>query len=283
MSPACASATPPSSGARARSRWARARCARASPPSSRTRTSSSNRVVGGGVRAQRRGRGVGPDPGQEWGLLETPILLTNTMAVGKVSDAAVKWMTRQFPGIGGEYDVIIPLVGECDDSWLNDAVGPPRPLRARLPRHRAGHAAARSPRARSGRGPGSSPATSRPASAPARAGSPSTRDPAAYTVGRAGAVELRRACARCASTACPWARCSSRGSRGADRRDAQRRLDHRRRRHRRAAAVAAARAPVQARGARHRARRVVRGARLGRDYRGLLDREQGAARSARRA
>jgi D-aminopeptidase len=59
----------------------------------------------------------------EWGLLETPILLTNTMAVGKVSDAAVKWMTKHFPMIGTEADVVIPLVGECDDSWLNDAVG----------------------------------------------------------------------------------------------------------------------------------------------------------------
>jgi D-aminopeptidase len=60
---------------------------------------------------------------QEWGLLETPILLTNTMSVGKVSDATVKWMTRHFPGIGTEYDVVIPVVGECDDSFLNDAVG----------------------------------------------------------------------------------------------------------------------------------------------------------------
>jgi D-aminopeptidase len=59
----------------------------------------------------------------EWGLLETPILLTSTMSVGKVSDATVKWMTRRYPGIGTDYDVIIPLVGECDDSWLNDAVG----------------------------------------------------------------------------------------------------------------------------------------------------------------
>ncbi len=59
----------------------------------------------------------------EWGLLETPILLTNTLAVGKVSDAAVKWMTRHFPLIGTDADVVIPLVGECDDSWLNDAVG----------------------------------------------------------------------------------------------------------------------------------------------------------------
>src|SRR2546421_7945012 len=59
----------------------------------------------------------------EWGLLETPILLTNTMSVGKVSDAAVKWITRRQPGIGEEFDVLIPVVGECDDSFLNDAVG----------------------------------------------------------------------------------------------------------------------------------------------------------------
>src|SRR4029079_7205703 len=50
------------------------------------------------------------------------------MAVGKVSDAAVKWMTKRFPKIGTDEDVVIPLVGECDDSWLNDAVG--RPVRS---------------------------------------------------------------------------------------------------------------------------------------------------------
>ena len=60
---------------------------------------------------------------QEWGLLETPILLTNTMSVGKVSDAAVKWLTKHYPGIGELYDVVIPVVGECDDSYLNDSVG----------------------------------------------------------------------------------------------------------------------------------------------------------------
>ena len=32
-------------------------------------------------------------------------------------------MTRKWPEIGSEDDVVIPLVGECDDSWLNDAVG----------------------------------------------------------------------------------------------------------------------------------------------------------------
>ncbi len=60
----------------------------------------------------------------EWGLLETPILLTNTMSVGAVSAAVVDHMQRSNPGIGREHDVIIPVVGECDDSFLNDVSGP---------------------------------------------------------------------------------------------------------------------------------------------------------------
>ncbi|HET6283324.1 MAG TPA: P1 family peptidase [Polyangia bacterium] len=82
-----------------------------------------NRVVAGSFVLNGAGEVSGLTQVAEWGLLETPILLTNTMAVGKVSDAAVKWMTKRFPKIGTDEDVIIPLVGECDDSWLNDAVG----------------------------------------------------------------------------------------------------------------------------------------------------------------
>jgi len=82
-----------------------------------------NRVLAGGFVLNGAGEVSGLTQVQEWGLLETPILLTNTMSVGKASDAAVKWMTKKWPKIGGEDDVVIPLVGECDDSWLNDAVG----------------------------------------------------------------------------------------------------------------------------------------------------------------
>jgi D-aminopeptidase len=83
----------------------------------------SKRVLAGSFVLNGAGEVSGLTQVDEWGLLETPILLTSTMSVGKVSDATVKWMTRRFPGIGDEYDVIIPIVGECDDSWLNDAVG----------------------------------------------------------------------------------------------------------------------------------------------------------------
>ncbi len=60
---------------------------------------------------------------QEWGLLETPIVLTNTLSVGTVYQAVVDHMIAEVPGIGQEHDTVIPVVGECDDSWLNDIAG----------------------------------------------------------------------------------------------------------------------------------------------------------------
>ncbi len=56
----------------------------------------------------------------EWGIIETPVFLTSTMQLGRVFDAACELLGEQEPGIGAE-DVIIPVVAECDDSFLNDA------------------------------------------------------------------------------------------------------------------------------------------------------------------
>src|SRR3954470_13183849 len=57
---------------------------------------------------------------REWGLLETPVYLTSTHAVGRVYDGAVSVAMAADPRIGVD-DVVIPVVGECDDSWLSDA------------------------------------------------------------------------------------------------------------------------------------------------------------------
>ncbi|MFM8597730.1 MAG: P1 family peptidase [Mycobacterium sp.] len=57
---------------------------------------------------------------QEWGLAETPVFLTSTMQVGRVYDAACRLLIAEQPDIGVD-DWVIPIVGECDDSWLNDA------------------------------------------------------------------------------------------------------------------------------------------------------------------
>jgi D-aminopeptidase len=55
----------------------------------------------------------------EWGVIETPVYLTATMAVGRVYDGAVAAALAAEPRIGVDA-VVIPVVGECDDSWLND-------------------------------------------------------------------------------------------------------------------------------------------------------------------
>jgi D-aminopeptidase len=52
---------------------------------------------------------------REWGILETPIVLTATNAVGRGYDAVVDALFA-----AGVIDVVIPVVGECDDSWLDD-------------------------------------------------------------------------------------------------------------------------------------------------------------------
>jgi D-aminopeptidase len=57
---------------------------------------------------------------REWGFIETPVYLTATMAVGRIYDGAVAAAVAADPGVGVE-DVVIPVVGECDDSWLSEA------------------------------------------------------------------------------------------------------------------------------------------------------------------
>ncbi len=81
------------------------------------------RVLGGGFVLNGAGEVSGLTQVLEWGLIETPILLTNTLSVGACSEAAARYMIERYPGIGREHDVIIPVVGECDDSWLNDIAG----------------------------------------------------------------------------------------------------------------------------------------------------------------
>jgi len=82
-----------------------------------------NRVVGSGFILNGAGEISGFTQVTEWGLIETPIILTNTMSVGTCSEAVVKYMVEHNPGIGNVHDVLIPVVGECDDSWLNDIAG----------------------------------------------------------------------------------------------------------------------------------------------------------------
>jgi D-aminopeptidase len=57
---------------------------------------------------------------REWGTIETPIYLTATMSVGRVYDGAVAEAVASDASVGVE-EIAIPVVAECDDSWLSDA------------------------------------------------------------------------------------------------------------------------------------------------------------------
>lgn len=57
---------------------------------------------------------------KELGTIETPIALTNTLNVGKVHDAVVAYMIDRCRQDGVEVKSINPIVGECNDSSLND-------------------------------------------------------------------------------------------------------------------------------------------------------------------
>jgi D-aminopeptidase len=56
---------------------------------------------------------------EERGLLEGPILITNTHSVGIVRDAAIGWMRRQ----AWPFEWTVPVVGETYDGLLNDIDG----------------------------------------------------------------------------------------------------------------------------------------------------------------
>ncbi len=60
---------------------------------------------------------------EEMGTIETPIILTNTLSVGIAYQGLVEYMLAQNPDIGLEAGTVNPLIGECNDSYLNDIRG----------------------------------------------------------------------------------------------------------------------------------------------------------------
>jgi D-alanine--D-alanine ligase len=79
-----------------------------------------NRIVAGGFILNGVGEMAGLTQVMETGWLETPILLTNSHSVGRVHDGVVNKMLEKHPLLGTETDVVLPVVGEADDSFLND-------------------------------------------------------------------------------------------------------------------------------------------------------------------
>lgn len=55
----------------------------------------------------------------ELGVLESPIMLTNTFSVAAVLQGTMDWMLKQNPAIGDSTSSLNIVVGECNDSYLN--------------------------------------------------------------------------------------------------------------------------------------------------------------------
>lgn len=65
------------------------------------------------------GKTVGLIQLEELGLMESPIMLTNTFSVGAVLEGTLTYMLNENPEIGDSTSSLNLVVGECNDSYLN--------------------------------------------------------------------------------------------------------------------------------------------------------------------
>ncbi|HWQ73427.1 MAG TPA: P1 family peptidase [Desulfitobacteriaceae bacterium] len=69
------------------------------------------------------GKSIGVPFIQETGLLNSPIMLTNTLSVNNVANGLLTYLLNQNPEIGVNNRTPNLVVFECDDSYLNDIRG----------------------------------------------------------------------------------------------------------------------------------------------------------------
>ncbi|MGM9966376.1 P1 family peptidase [Rummeliibacillus sp. TYF005] len=76
------------------------------------------------------GKSVGLVQVEELGLMESPLMLTNTFSVASVLEGTLDYLLHQNPSIGDSTSSLNIVVGECNDSYLNSMR-----LRAVKPEH----------------------------------------------------------------------------------------------------------------------------------------------------
>ncbi len=83
----------------------------------RTKVMAATHVING------FGKSIGTIQVDELGAIETPILLTNTLSAALAADSLIHYMLEHNPEIGLTTGTVNPLVGECNDGYLNDIRG----------------------------------------------------------------------------------------------------------------------------------------------------------------
>jgi len=84
----------------------------------------SERVYAGTHILNGYGEMIGINQVNEWGLLHSPIVLTSSLAIGRAYDATVRWRAERH-AVTTSHGGDMPLVTECDDSFLNDVTSFP--------------------------------------------------------------------------------------------------------------------------------------------------------------
>lgn len=79
-----------------------------------------DKVMAASVVLNGFGKSTGLVQVDELGTLETPILLTNTFAVGTCANALIRRAIAANPEIGRRTSTVNPVVLECNDGYLND-------------------------------------------------------------------------------------------------------------------------------------------------------------------
>jgi D-aminopeptidase len=59
---------------------------------------------------------------EDYGILESPVLITNTLSVGIAHQSVCEWLSEQEPDLGEDF-FLIPVVAETYDGFLNDTAG----------------------------------------------------------------------------------------------------------------------------------------------------------------
>ena len=78
------------------------------------------KVVGASFVYNGFGKSVGLVQIEELGIIETPIVLTNTLSVGLLTDGLIEYMLKDNPEIGRSTSTVNSVVLECNDGSIND-------------------------------------------------------------------------------------------------------------------------------------------------------------------
>jgi D-aminopeptidase len=79
------------------------------------------KVLGGFHAVNAYGKAAGLTQLGELGTIESPLLLTNTLAVGAAWEGGLRHVLDQNPDAASDRDTVNVIVGECFDGWLSDA------------------------------------------------------------------------------------------------------------------------------------------------------------------